>query len=262
VEEVIRNRGFRKRSPPVGGRAVNIPAPATEKVSRAYTKDHPTRVVFGMLERMEEKIVGYLRSKYQPKAIVLIGSRAAGEETAYSDWDLVLYVEGGRSSELEIYDGQSLDLEFIKLPVAEDHILQTSFAPDSRMKVLFDTDNFAAQIVERTLKKIEQGPDKLSEEEVTKRKKRIYRLLQKCMARPDDEGYVFVYIGAVHEFCLRYCFELKQQWSLPVYKALAYLQENDPNMYELFKAIQGKTDPQEKVEAGKKLYEGLFNEKI
>lgn len=212
---------------------------------------------------MEEKIVEYLKEKYTPKAFILVGSRAADEATEYSDWDIVLYVGTNIDSTSELFKGQFLDIEFIKLPVSDDHILQTSFAPDSRMKILIDTpDGIAQRIVEQTHGRIKQGPKKLTDEEYSKRKKKLYRLLQKCMARPDDEGYVFIYIGAVHEFALRYYFELRQEWSKPAYKALAHLREHDPDTYELFESIQGKTDSREKIKAGKKLYEKLFNEEM
>jgi predicted nucleotidyltransferase len=208
---------------------------------------------------MEEQITNHLQ-KYNPEAIILIGSRASGEETETSDWDLALFVREDYSNTLETFEGETLDLEFIKLPVPDDFVLQTSFAPDPRLKVLLDTENALGQsIVDRTLERYKRGPEALTKEEVEKREQKLYRLLQKCQSRPDDAGYVFVYIGAFYEFALRYYFELKQEWPKPVYKALEAISEEDLGIYELFFTIHSNTESREKIKAAEELYEYLFN---
>ena len=214
--------------------------------------------------KLEQEIVNHLKDKFNPEAIVLVGSRANGEETENSDWDLVLYVTKEHSEASEYFKGQFLDIEFIQLPViSKDHILQTSFAPDTRMKILLDTQHKSMEmIVARTLKKYEEGPKPLTEEERDKRQRRIRRLIEKIESRPDDEGYVFTYVGAVYEFGIRYWFELQQKWSQPIYKALPYIKEHDPETYKLLKTIHGNTSSQEKVKASRSFYEKLFGEKL
>lgn len=208
---------------------------------------------------MEQKIIEYLKGKYAPKAVILVGSRAADEETPSSDWDLVLYTETEHESESEYFEDQFLDIEIIKLPVSEDHILQTSFAPDARMKILFDTpDGFAKKVVEKTLERYRQGPDPLSSEERERRRNKLHRFIDKIASRADDEGYVFNYIGAIYEFGIRYWFELRQEWSQPIYKALPYIKEHDLETYRLLEIMHGTTPPQEKVAAARAFYEGLF----
>lgn len=213
---------------------------------------------------LEQEIISHLKEKFNPEAIVLVGSRANGEETASSDWDFVLYSPKEYLASSEYFKDQFLDIEFIKLPIVSDeHILQTSFAPDTRMKILLDTPHKSMErIVKRTLKKYEEGPKPLTEEEREKRRLRIDRLIQKIESRPDDEGYVFTFVGAIYEFGIRYWFELQQKWSQPIYKALPYIKEHDTETYKLLETIHGKTSPKEKIEAAEKFYERLFGEKL
>jgi hypothetical protein len=208
---------------------------------------------------MEQKIVTYLIESYHPRTIVLVGSRGGDDATQTSDWDLVLFVDEKTEGGLVQFETETLDIVVVTLPVPNDYILKISFAPDPRMKVLLDTsDRLGEKIVARTREWYARGPSPLTKDEYQKRKQKLLRLLQKCDSRPDDEGYVFIYVGAFYEFALRYYFELHGLWSQPAYQALAYLKDNAPALYEQFARIHGATTSDVKRDAAKKVYDQLF----
>lgn len=207
-----------------------------------------------------EEITQYLQEKYHPQAIILVGSRAGNDATPTSDWDLALYTTEKQKKVSEYFADQFLDIEFIQVPVVGSYVLQTSFAPDIRMKVLLDTsDGLAQKIIEKTLEKYRQGPEPLTSEERLNRRNKLKRFIDKIASRPDDEGYVFNYIGAIYEFGIRYWFELRQEWSQPIYKALPYIKEKDPDAYKLLEQMHGQTTSREKIVAAKQFYNILFS---
>jgi predicted nucleotidyltransferase len=56
----------------------------------------------------------YLQRTYQPKAILLHGSRLRGDAMPHSDWDLLLVTDNPAAITPHTYEGYTLDLTGIK----------------------------------------------------------------------------------------------------------------------------------------------------
>ena len=57
---------------------------------------------------MKEKLVEYLKEKYNPVAIVLHGSRANGNAREHSDWDFVVFTTSDMNPYREVVFGTNI----------------------------------------------------------------------------------------------------------------------------------------------------------
>jgi predicted nucleotidyltransferase len=65
----------------------------------------------------KDKIATYLKDKYDPEALILHGSRAAGQATEHSDWDIFMLDTQELPNETSRKFGAELDVAAKKLPV-------------------------------------------------------------------------------------------------------------------------------------------------
>ena len=71
----------------------------------------------------ESEVIQYLVAKHHPEAVILVGSRADGQERPGSDWDLYLLLEPDSSGVRgplpvpDLFDGDLLDAALVRLPI-------------------------------------------------------------------------------------------------------------------------------------------------
>ena len=160
---------------------------------------------------MREKIIEYLKEKYNPISILLYGSYSNGMNDASSDFDCMVIVENGNTdtfitaydAEIVLDDGTG---ERLRQRV-RDYVRDNSVTEESEKR-------FVASWIVKTCKRIEKGDDEGNY--------RAFMLMSESLA----DYYMFrdmFYFGSK--------------------KAIKYLKENDVQGYEIFhKAVVDKNN--------------------
>jgi len=99
---------------------------------------------------MEQKLIEYLRTTYNPTAIILHGSRASGHARLHSDWDFALLYDdsselpgNGRDEVLE----QNIEFTHHQLPV--DDVMKEFSVKLQNARVVFENALQATKILQR-----------------------------------------------------------------------------------------------------------------
>lgn len=207
---------------------------------------------------MKNKIVEYLKQKYNAKIVILSGSRAGQNYTNTSDWDLFVFTEEDIDDwGPEKFDNQQLDIELIKLPIEEDFYLKTFVGPVEEAKVLLDEVGMANEIIETTKNKWEEGPPVLTARQLQNRKLKCERFISR-IEKYDDEMVMFYFIGYFYDFSIRYWFEMRNIWPLPIYRAIPYIKEHDEEFYTHLQSLLAVDNS---LVAAKSIYSKLFTGK-
>lgn len=180
---------------------------------------------YGIIVLIE--ITSYLRAKYDPKAILLHGSRARGDVFELSDYDLALITENPDLVKSEYYEGCALDIDGISLT-------ETIFKPGGPTPiwpclVLYDDlDGLGERLAKQTQLAFMQGPVPLTREELKNRCNFLKRLIQRIQGRGEDPMVRFYFLGDFYQRVLRYWCELNHRWTMTVHRFLPIVATEDP----------------------------------
>lgn len=186
-----------------------------------------------------QKIIDYLKERYNPLAIVTYGSFSCGMNDAYSDFDCMIIVDQKDSSHDDaVIDGVQLDcFVFTKEDVLGGD--SDTFLTVYDGNIVLDTDEIAANLKNRVRNYVAEHTVIPDDE-----KEFIISWIQKTMHRVeknDDEGnyraLAFLWESITDYFLLRDLFYFGSK------KAVAYLKENDAEGYRLYHhAITDRTN--------------------
>lgn len=186
-----------------------------------------------------DKIINYLKEKYNPLAIVAYGSFNDGMQDEYSDFDCMIIVkEKDKGHDDNVIDGVPLDC-FI---FTEDEVKSDNLDPFITIydgNIILDTDDVALKLKNRVQIFVEEHKvTSLSDKDfirnwITKTLKRI--------EKTDDEGnYRAIFLLSESLSC--YC-ELRDIFYFGSKKTVKYLKEHDSLGYELFhKAVTSRSN--------------------
>lgn len=201
-----------------------------------------------------DKIISHLQQKYNPKAILLHGSRLREECPENSDYDLVLV--GSEVSPVlpHIFAGRALDVCGVDV---NTEIIETGGkVPIWPLRVLFDdTDALGAALCTRTHAAYMKGPTPMSAQEWENRKNYTARLLGKIEARGANAALRRQYLSDLYPRLCRYWFEKRQLWTMPTHLAWALLEREDPEFYFLMDELW----TERYLSAGRELEKILFS---
>lgn len=203
------------------------------------------------------KIIEYLKDKYNPVAIILHASRALSLNRDNSDWDLYVFVDSKVEGGSEKFENQNLDINVIYLPLEEYDFIDYFGTTLRGAKILFDTNDFAKNLITEAENVYGKGRN-LSERDLLNRKNRGLRLLERIKGTVSQPELQFYHLGSYYEAVIRYWFELRNECQMPPYKALPYIHEQDLEFYEWLMIISGNQPPTEKSDAAEKIYSKLF----
>ena len=205
---------------------------------------------------MKKEITDYLLEKYSPEAIILHGSRVAGNEKENSDWDLWIVTDKPKNIVIENYKGSQLDADGVILPINGD-LINTFGTTLKNAEVLYEKGTIGHDLVKRAHERYEKGRN-LTKKEIENRINFITRRYNKIVDRVEDEGIVFLHVGVFYEVAVRYWFELlKNDWSLPIHEALPVIKEKDPRYYSLLKELYAPKITKEKLSSLTEIFEIL-----
>lgn len=183
---------------------------------------------------MEQQLVEFLREKYHPHVIVLVGSRANETHTADSDWDLFLFCDTKRVGGISKWNDQELDITFHEWPKPEGWIFTNPYSPVWPVKVLFDdTDGVFDAVLKQTEEVCQKGPKVVYPTGCEERLHKLDRWIGKLEKYRDNPEVQFYYTGIAYEAFIRVWFEQRNLWSLPPAQALPFIRENDSEFWEL-----------------------------
>ena len=123
-------------------------------------------------------------------------------------------------------------------------------------KVLYDTGNIGSEFVFLSKKVYDDGPNKVSKDEIVVMRNTIYDNISRLRKKDKFENFEYEFLTNMYvKDIIKGYFVLNCRW-MPKYKKLfKYLKENDKNLFELLKNIY--TDY--KYENIKKLYDYVFD---
>ncbi len=203
-------------------------------------------------EMIPDEIVSYLREKYNPKAILLHGSRARGDCLDQSDYDLALIAENPDQIRPEFYQGWAFDISGI---APTESILKAGKTPIWPCVVLYDDeDGLGKRLATRTEDAFKKGPVALTQEEFENRRNFSKRLLQRLQGRGQDPMIRFYYMGEFYPRALRYWCELNQRWTQSAHLLLPLIAAEDPAFYQELQGLWTN----DYLKAAIKIHEYLF----
>ena len=182
---------------------------------------------------MEDKIVEFIKSEYDPEVILLGGSRAKGKETEKSDWDLFLLGSKKENGGFLDFKNSRLDVTFKKWP-EENKPLTLPYAPLWPIRVLLDNSEGRLQkVLNKTEEDFGKGPLTLYSEAVSGRFERIDSWKRKIEKYRDNPMVEYFYAGFFYEIAIRLWFEVRDRWPLTPAEGLPLIRSEDIEFYEL-----------------------------
>lgn len=203
----------------------------------------------------EQEITQYLVKKYQPHAVLLHGSRAAGVNvTPETDWDIALIMANPEQVLPERIGECRLDVDGI--PV-EQLSLTSNTTPCLPMRVLYDDAlGLGRRLVENNQQIFDKGPSPLTEQEITNRRNHLDRLVWRLNKRQADPVSSLGYKGDIIHLACRYWCQLQGKWPQAIYRVVLMIEQEDPEFFALLKALDGP----EAVTTAREVHRRLFGE--
>lgn len=176
-----------------------------------------------------EKICDYLLKKYEPKAILLHGSRLRGDATDLSDYDLVLIAPNVEEVYPHQYQDAMLDLD---AATPDIRVIETgNKVPNWPLGILYDSEGIGERICKETERAYKKGPIPLSDQEWTNRSHYAKRMISKIHARGHDLSVRRYYLSDFYMRVIRYWFEKRRKWTVSPYRALPIIKLEDPDFF-------------------------------
>lgn len=207
---------------------------------------------------MEKRIIDHLVANYQPKAIILHGSRVQGLNRPNSDWDLLLIGSSKVEGRAEAFEGQSLDVEVLNEPFNVDEFLRTHGPILQRTAVLFDDERGLGKSFVMAVQEVLLRGKNLTQVEYDNRFLRMSRVLDKMLGSQQNPELFFMHAGVFVELGHRFWFEFKSEWSQPPYIGLPRIQAEDPAFYSLLSGLSRELKQPLRMSYAFEIYKRLF----
>lgn len=134
-----------------------------------------------------EKIIGYIKEKYQPHAIIIYGSFADGSANEHSDFDALVIADRDKTHDASVIDGIILDVFIYPTDTFRSEYDPAEFIQVCHGKIVLDKDGIADRLQKRALSYIEQRP-KRSADEIRQEIAWCEKMVKRT-TRGDAEGY-------------------------------------------------------------------------
>jgi predicted nucleotidyltransferase len=178
----------------------------------------------------KERIIRFLKEKYQFHSAILYGSRAGNDFRSNSDYDILCVKNGGERIR-EIIEFENLVIDLI---IEDENMLVT---PQPlvylwQAKIMVDDKGFAKALVDTTLKKLAEPPPLLSEARIVQRKKQISDILfyvQQNNALGDYRKH------DLFPKLLNFYHAIRNIWDLGDKYAFERMEINDPESFYFFR---------------------------
>lgn len=208
----------------------------------------------------EQKLIEYLKVKYNPTAIVLHGSRAINMFREHSDWDFVIFTKSDiKPITREIVFDANIEIKQIILPINEDKF-SGFFFRKSNTKILYDPESIVEKILQLNDMKISLGNNFTNED----REKR-YAFLRSAL-----DGITDYYDLPLNMFDKKIDFYtrvidswfrfIKNEFEPSHYIAFPRIKNEDIEFYELINSFVSSNDAQILLSVGNDMLHRLFRD--
>ena len=210
------------------------------------------------MQNTEQRLIEYMREKYDPVAIVLHGSRANGMAREHSDWDLVIFTKQDvKPISREIIFGANMELKQIVLPVPEDKFLGFFFRTEN-VKILYDPEFVAKSILKQNDILVGAG-NKFTDIDRTKRYAFISSSLDGIRDYSDNRLILYDkkidFYTRIIEAWFRFT---RNEFEPSHYFAYPKIKECDPEFYGLIESFVAETEAPNLLLLGNKMLNHLF----
>jgi predicted nucleotidyltransferase len=208
---------------------------------------------------MEEKLTTYIKEKYQPRAIVLHGSRASGNARAHSDWDFAILVDEKVEGDREIINGENIEVRVLVLPFKEEEIESRWIVlREGNCKTLFDPEKITESII-AAVTEYYKKPMVFSKAEVIGHKAWFRSHVDGMIDYRDEPEAFFRKLGELYTRCISYWHHfLRHTYMGQVYISLPKIKKEDPEYYALIQVLASNATNDEKINAAEEIYNRLF----
>ncbi len=213
---------------------------------------------------MEEKLINYLKEKYNPLGIILHGSRSNDSSKKHSDWDFFVLtkdnIKNDRKYEPVAIHGQFLDVVLWHFPVEETYIKKYFAMYLVTAKLVFCKDSSVSEMFSNAQMLNKQGLI-LSNEEIKLIKDEIDKSTQRISDLLDDKyGTFFLRSSDLYRTLYNSWWNIKmKKYSIPIYKGMDIIKKEDPEFFKLLQIVYSNKTNKKKYEALVKLKENIFN---
>lgn len=225
------------------------------------------------IESTTKKIVEFLKERYNPEVIILVGSRAVGDYKVNSDWDIYIFTKKRMKKENpdQFYNSLPEELKKEDLDIYRNDLDINSFSDklwrDLRnSEVILDNKNkLGHKLREKSIKLYKKGPTKWTKEFALGRKYKAQRYIKKFEDNYKDKNYAELFNRICWHFVeniIEWWFGIRQEFPLRPQDKFTYIKKKDPKFYAQIKIIvSDKTSYKDKIEAFRKIHNLLFNSK-
>jgi predicted nucleotidyltransferase len=215
-----------------------------------------------MNQNKQEKIVSFLREKYNPVAVLLHGSRAVGKERTHSDWDIILLLNGDVSKKgyREEIEREDVEWKAFNVPAEESSVYEIFDVYLQFAKVLWEEDAVGTKLLDRAREEYAKGPKPYTDDEIRREKQFFHHKIQGLKDDQDTQYLFFRHLCVLRTQAMRLWFELiNKRFSQPLYLAMPLIQKEDPDFYKnLVSFTAFDTAPAEKIRDAEAMFERLF----
>lgn len=178
-----------------------------------------------------KKAVDELVKKYKCHTIILYGSRARGDATQKSDYDIMGVCKTGKKLRIaKLFNGSYLDV-FI-FPEKDLKIVDENFLYMKEAKVIYEEGSFGKQFVKKIKLALKKKYIPLPADEIEARRVWLHKMLERTFAG-DIEG---LYRRSwLQEALLQDYFNIRKLRYWGSKESFVWLKENDKKTYLLFK---------------------------
>lgn len=183
-----------------------------------------------------EKSVNELLTKYKCHTVLLYGSRARGDATEKSDYDLMGVRKTGKPVRLaEKRNGNYLDVfifpEKSLKKIGEEHLYM------KEAKVLVQESTYGSQLVRKIKAAARKPVQRLPEDEIQTRRVWAHKMLERIEVGDIEANYRRSWL---HEALLADYFALRHKRYDGSKESFTWLKKNDPATYKLFESVLKK----------------------
>lgn len=212
------------------------------------------------MKNIEQELTDYIIKKYNPIAVLLHGSRASGNAREHSDWDFAIFVTEKIIANREIIKNQNIEIMVLVLPVPDTIDSQWIVLRQGNVKVLYDPQNKATEIIEKVTE-FYKIPRDFSEGEFHGHGAWFRSQLDGMIDYQNEQEAFFRKLSELYPRVIMYWFHFIKNTYMPqVYYSLPILETEDPDYFNYLKILAGNFSNEEKITAAENIYKRIWKQ--
>jgi predicted nucleotidyltransferase len=224
------------------------------------------------LKNKVEAIIKVLKKRYESEVIIITGSRAVGDYTPTSDWDIYVFSNKKAFNEFpEEFKSwlpgilKKEDLDIYVNNFNKEGYPQKLYRDLRNSEVVLDKNSFGKKLRSEAIRRSKKKPKRWTKAYAQWRINKSQRYIKKFNELLKIKNYLELFLRIswyYDENLLEWWFGIRNEWRLRPQQAFSYIKKKDPKFYrQLNIIVSNKKTYEQKVEAIKKCNKILFNKK-